>query len=473
MLILPDLLLLLLPFAVIGADLFLNPHHTFRPAYHAAWIGLVVIFVVQCFVPHDATATYLHAWKIAPWSLLLKQIFVATAAFATWLAAPYFLHREQRPRITRGGEFFAMLMFCTAGMSCVVSAQDLVTLFVGLELATIPLYVLTAFYRTETSSTEASMKYIVMGSLATALILFGYSLFYGATGKLDFASLAAFAATHPDDKLMLGGALFVLAAVGFKLAMVPFHMWAPDVYDGAPAPVTAFISTGSKAAALGFLILIFCGPLEPLRHGLMPLFAALAAISMFVGNVGALKQHNFRRFMAYSSIAQVGYLLLAFLAEKSFAAGSVIYYIAIYLAGNMAAFFVFSAVGSTRTEEISSLRGLSQTNPAIAAVLMLSMFSLAGVPPLAGFIGKFFLFTAAGSSGHYALLLFAAFNSVASLYYYMLLIKEAYIVKPAGENIRIVSPVVTNRALFITAAALIILGICPALNDLVFRSVGF
>ncbi len=472
MLILPDILLCLLPFVVLAADLFFNPRHDFKPGYRAAWAGLLVVFLVQCFAPHGASGLYLGGFRIAPWSLLLKQIFVAGALATAWLSAPYFENRLEHPRLTRGGEFFTMLTFCVTGMSVVVSSQDLVTLFVGLELATIPLYVMTAFYRTEEPSPEAAMKYIVVGSLATALILFGYSLFYGAVGRLDFASLAAFAAAHPDDKLLIGGALFVLTAVGFKLAMAPFHMWAPDVYDGAPTPVTAFISTGSKSAALGFLILVFCGPLEPLRVMFAPLFAALAAISMLVGNLGALSQVNFRRFMAYSSIAQVGYVLLAFLAAREFAAGAVIYYAAIYLVGNMAAFFVFSAVGRERTEELASLRGLSRSNPALAAALMLSMFSLAGVPPLAGFTGKFMLFSAAAAAGRNGLVLFAALNSVASLYYYMIVIKEAYISEPQTIQPPVISTPATNRILALATAGLLLLGLCPAFNNLVFRAVG-
>lgn len=474
MLILPDLLLLLLPFAVLAADLFFNAEHSFRPAYRAAWIGLVAVFVAQCLVPHDETHTYWHRFEIAPWSLLMKQLFVVATLATVWLAKPYFEHGlPHRPKLTRGGEFFTMLAFCAGGMSVIVSSRDLITLFVGLELATIPLYVMTAFHRSEEPSAEAAMKYIVMGSLATALILFGYSLFYGAVGSLDFESIAAFAQAHPKDPLLMSGTLFVLAAVGFKLAMAPFHMWAPDVYDGAPTPVTAFISSGSKAAALGFLLLVFCGPLEPLRVALMPLFAVLAALSMLVGNLGALRQPNFRRFMAYSSIAQVGYLLLAFVTDRAFAMGSVIYYVAVYLAGNLAAFFVISAVGRRRPEELSSLRGLSRSNPGLAAVLMLAMFSLAGVPPLAGFTGKFLLFAAAASTGHYALLFFAALNSVASLYYYMIVVKEAYIVAPADAMPTVDTPLETRRILALATVAMLLLGLWPAFNDAVFRATGF
>ena len=474
MLLLPDILLLLLPFAVLGADLSCGRRFGVNAGYRATWIGFAIVFLAQCLSPHDQSRIYLHRFEIAPWSLLMKQLFVLTGLVTTWLARPYFESgRPGRPKLTRGGEFFTMLAFCVGGMSVIVSSRDLITLFVGLELATIPLYVLTAFHRSENASSEAAMKYIVMGSLASALILFGYSLFYGAAGRLDFESLAAVTTGRPGDPLLVGGALFVLAAVGFKLAMAPFHMWAPDVYDGAPTPVTAFISSGSKAAALGFMLQLYFGPLQPLLPNLAPLIAALAALSMLIGNLGALRQPNFRRFMAYSSIAQVGYILLAFLADKPFAMGTVIFYVSVYLAGNLSAFFVFSAIGKHRTEDLASLRGLSSTNPGLAAVLMLSMFSLAGVPPLAGFTGKFFLFASAASSGHYVLLLFAALNSVASLYYYMLVIKEAYITEPSEALPPVVTPEATSRMLLAGTALMLLLGLWPLWNDVVFRAVGF
>ena len=474
MLLMPDILLMLLPFAVLMADLFFNRRHTHRPAFHVTWMGLVAVFATQCLVPHDSERVFLNAWRVAPWPLLFKQLFVVAALLTAWLAEPYFCKEgNKRGRLARGGEFYSLLVFCTAGMSAVVSAQDLITLFVGLEMATIPLYVLTAFYRGEEESAEAAMKYIVMGSLSTAIILFGYSFIYGASGVVHFKGIAEFAAAHPDDLLLRAGALLAIAAVGFKLAMVPFHMWAPDVYHGAPTPVTAFIASGSKTAAIGFLVLLFTGPLEPLRPALGPLFSGLAAISMFVGNLGALKQRNLRRFMAYSSIAQVGYILLAFLSAREILLGSLMYYLGIYLAGNMAAFFVFSLVGRNHDETLDGLHGLSRSNPGLAAVLMLAMFSLAGVPPLAGFTGKFLLFSSAAETGHYGLLLFAALNSVASLYYYMIVIKEAYIVQPSGEPVRLPVARATSGILLLLAVAMVVLGLWPAFHDIAFRAASF
>ena len=470
MLIVPDILLVLLALAIVAVDLVVHGRRDHRPCYRTAWIGLLVVLVVQCLLPRDGSAVYFNGYRITPWSMLFRQLFVACALLTVWLSEPYFREGgNRRGRLTRAGDFYAILVFSVIGMFTVVSACDLTMLFLGLEMATIPLYVLTAFQRNDETSGEAAIKYIVMGSLTTAIILFGYSLLYGAAGSLRFDAIRAYAAAHPADPLLLGGALFVLAAVCFKLAAAPFHMWAPDVYEGAPTPVTAYISVASKTAALGFMLLFFYGPLDPLRGTLAPVFVALAALSMAVGNLGALKQNNFRRFMAYSSVAQVGYILTAFLSDRAFVTGALVYYIAVYLAGNMGAFFVFSIVGQRREESLDSLHGLSRRQPVLAAVLLLCMFSLAGVPPLAGFTGKFLLFACAAQSGHYRLLLFAAFNSVASLYYYMLVIKDAYIAEPTEEAAAIEVPPVARVALALVTAALLTLGLWPGLNTLVFR----
>jgi NADH-quinone oxidoreductase subunit N len=469
MVLLPDILAVVLVFGVLAADLFFNDRRDYRVVNRTAWAGLLVVFASTFLVPLDADATFWHAYRVTGWTLLFKQVFTLAAAFTVLLAGPYFREGGNlRGRLVRAGDFHIMLLVAMVGMFVIVSARDLVTLFVGLEMATIPLYVMTAFHRGEAFSAEASMKYILMGSLATAIVLFGYSLVYGATGAVHFDALAAHATRRPEDPLLFLGALFVFAAAAFKLAAAPFHMWAPDIYEGAPTPVTAFISVASKAAALGFMLVLYFGPLDAMRGALDPVLVVLAVASMVVGNLGALKQTNFRRFMAYSSIAQVGYLLTAFLASRAFAAGAILFYLFVYLAGNLAAFFVFSVVGQSRKEEFAALHGLSRRNPGLAAVLLLAMFSLAGVPPLAGFLGKFQLFASAAESGRYVLLLVAALNSVVSLYYYMIVIKEAYITPATDDAPPHAVPPAARWCLAILTAMLLVLGLWPGLNDLVF-----
>ncbi len=468
-LLLPDALLLAAPFIVLFVDLFFNPQHDARPVRRTLSVTLLAVLAATgaALAWGAPEVVFLNAYRVAPWMLWFKACFAGAALVAARMAEPCFAGAEGQPaRLTRPGEFFTLLAFAAGGMSLTLSARDLITLFIGLELATIPLYVLAGYYRRHEDSTEGAMKYIIMGSLATAFVLFGYSLLYGAAGHLQFDALAAHLAAHPGDPLVRAAALFIFTAAAFKLALAPFHMWAPDVYHGAPLPVAAFLSTASKAAAAGFLVVLFYGPLAPIRPALAPVFAILAAVTMLVGNLGSLRQENFRRFMAYSSIAQAGYLLLAFLAERDFAVGALLYFLTVYLIANLAAFFVYALV---RGEGVAAVNGLARTHPALAAVLLLAFFSLAGIPPLAGFNGKFWLFTAAAGAGRYGLVLFAVLNAVVSLYYYMNVIRAAYIEPPpVGRSVKVPRDVAWLLALL--AALLLGLALCPAFNRAVFAA---
>ncbi len=459
-LIMPDILLVLLAFAVLIVDLFPSkiwPGATFR----IASLGLIAVFIWLCLLPKDIGVLYWGNYRCTPWTLGIKQLLALIGLFTVALSKSYFREGgNKRGTLTRPGEFLSILLFCLAGMFALLSSREWLTFFVGLELATIPLYILTAFAR-DTEGSEASMKYIFMGSLTTALLLFGISFVYGEVGSLHFAALNAVAldpAPHPYLGL---GLLFIFAGLGFKLAIPPFHMWAPDVYQGAPTPVTAFISTASKTAAIAALTLLICGPLEPMRQTLAPMLCMLSVIGMLLGNLGALKQNDFRRFIAYSSIAQAGYILLAFLGDRHSALSSSTYYLYVYAAGNFAVFFVMSIIGQKRTETFSSLHGLSVQSPGLAAVLMLSMFSLAGIPPLAGFLGKFLLFSSAASSGHYLLVFIAAANSVLSFYYYMLIVKAAYITQPEGEVLPLEINFLQRWCLIVLTLAMLVLGVTP------------
>jgi NADH-quinone oxidoreductase subunit N len=469
-LLLPDALLLLAPFVVLFVDLFFNPRHEARPVLRAlSWVLLAVggaLAAALCCGEREVV--FLHAYRVTPWMLWFKVCFTGAALVAARMAEGCFAVADGHPaRLTRPGEFFTLLAFAAGGMSVTVSALDLITLFIGLEMATIPLYVLSGFYRRHLDSAEGAMKFIIMGSLATAFVLFGYSLLYGATGHLQFSAIAAYLAEHPGDPLVRAAALFIFTAGAFKLALAPFHMWAPDVYQGAPLPVAAFLSTASKAAAAGFLVVLFYGPLAPVRPALAPVFAAFAAATMLVGNLGSLRQTNFRRFMAYSSIAQAGYLLLGFLAEREYAVGALLYFLVVYLTANLAVFFVYATV---RGEDVAAVNGLSRTNPALAAVLMLAFFSLAGIPPLAGFNGKFWLFAAAAGAGRYWLVLFAVLNSVVALYYYMNVIRAAYIEPPAADARPVKLPRADALLLFVLVALLLVLALWPAFNRAVFAA---
>lgn len=463
---LPEILLLAVGIAVLGSEVIRlgSGRSDTSVPYHLAWAGLATVLAALFLVPAGAAAFggYGTSASLVPW----KSVFAAAALGTVLLARSYFLAGgSARGLLDRPGAFHGLIVLCTFGMFALVSARDLLTFYLGLELATLPLYALVAFQPRDPLSAEAGSKYILFGGLSSALSLFGISLLYGACGGLRLDVLGAAAEADPANPLLGAGIFFLLGGLGFKLSMAPLHMWAPDVYEGAPTPVMAFLSVGSKAAAVGAMATLFLGPLDPLRDRLGGVFASAAVLSMVIGNLGALRQVNLRRFVAYSSIAQVGYMLMALLAEAGAARQALLYNLAVYGVSSFALFFVMSAVGRDRPENLAALRGLSRRNPALAALLALAMFSLAGIPPLAGFLGKFLLFSAVAAEGRYVLVTIAVANAVVSFYYYMQLVKQAYIAAPEGpmEEVRL-RP---GRILWLwsLAAALLALGLCPFLLD--------
>ncbi|MCW5202477.1 MAG: NADH-quinone oxidoreductase subunit N [Candidatus Electrothrix communis] len=473
-LLLPDILLVVLAALVMGYDLYKGKSDLVSTVpFTLSWAGLCGIFIVLLCLPYDQTVLYLGGYQVTGTALLFKQVFVLSALFAVLLSRPYFTPGgNERGILKYRSEFLFILLLCTFGMFTVVSSTDLLTLFIGMELATIPLYILSGFYKKDDLSVEASTKYIIMGSASTGLLLFGYSFFYGAAGSLTFEALAQACTANPQEPLLRLGMLFTLAAIGFKLTLFPFHMWAPDVYDGAPSPVTAFISVSSKAVAIAFLLILVYGPLAAMHSSLEPILLILAAATMTAGNLGALKQTRLRRFMAYSSIAQAGYIIMAMVGDAGAARSSIIFYLFVYAAGNYAVFFIISIIGRNGEENRSGLQGLGKSNPMLAAILMLSAFSLAGIPPLAGFMGKFFLFASAAEQGYYFIVVFAALNSTISLYYYLLLVKEAYIVQPAGETAPIIMDGIQKISLFVLTAIMLVSGLLPSFSSSVLAIAG-
>lgn len=463
-LLLPDFLLLFLATMVMMVDL-IRRQPLSTTSFHLSWAGLLVIFLALVSQPYDQEVMYLGTYKVTGTALLFKQIFVLSALCTVLLSASYFSQGgNTRGALKYRSEFYFILLLCTFGMFTVVSATDLLTLFIGMELATIPLYVLSGYQKDDSLSVEASTKYIIMGSLSTGFLLFGYSFLYGCAGSLSFEAILTFAQVSPTDPLLRLGVLFVLAAIGFKLTIFPFHMWAPDVYDGSPTPVTAFISVSSKAVAIAFLLILVYGPLAPLHGYLQPILLIMAGATMTIGNLGALKQTRLRRFMAYSSIAQAGYILMAMAGGAEAAYSSIIYYLFVYTAANYAIFFIISIVGREGSEEFKSLQGMGRKNPGLAAILMLTIFSLGGIPPLAGFMGKFLLFASAAQQGFYGMVVFAALNSTASLYYYLLLVKEAYIVQPPGSSKPLAVDSIQRLSLLLLTTAMVILGLVPIVS---------
>ena len=457
---LPDLSLLALGLIVLAADL---GREDGIMSFHIAWIGLLVISALLFLCPGSETAffgTYAVSSALALW----KQIFTWSALATVLISHSYFRPGgNARGALEKPAAYFALLLLCVQGMFALVSARDLLTFFLGLELATLPLYALAAFQPKDDDSVEAGAKYMLMGGFSSALGLFGLSFLYGAAGGLGFEALAA--AAHVGSATLWTGVLFLLGALGFKLAMVPMHMWAPDVYQGAPTPVMAFLSVGSKAAAVAGAAILFFGPLDALRSGLTGVISLAAVLSMVAGNLGAMRQTHLRRFVAYSSIAQVGYMLIAFLGNAESARLALQYNLVAYGATSFGLYYVMSKVGKDGPETIDGLRGLNARNPGLAALLLLCMFSLAGIPPLAGFLGKFLLFSAAAAQGHYLVVFLAVGNAAVSFYYYMQLVKAAYIAEPGTQMAALEIGIAGKAWVWGISGLLLVLGLCPALAD--------
>jgi len=329
-------------------------------------------------------------------------------------------------RFRNVGEYYALLFFSALGMMLMASAGDLLTLYLGLEIATLSLYVLVAFAKDRPRSAEAGLKYVVLGATSSAVYIYGASLIYGSAGTTLFSGLME-AARGPAQAGLMVGAMMVLAALSFKVAAVPFHMWAPDVYQGAPSTVTAFLSTASKAAGFAALLRVFHGPIGRAAPEWLVVVAVLAALSMIVGNLLAIPQRDIKRMLAYSGIAQAGYALVGLASPTPLGTLATTFFLFQYLFTNLGAFLIVSLLGRGHEDEIVDYNGLSRRNPVLAFALLLLLLSLGGIPPLSGFWGKLFVFWAAADSGQYGLVFIGVLASVVSLYYYLMVARAMYI----------------------------------------------
>lgn len=339
------------------------------------------------------------------------------------------------------GEYYALVLFATTGMILMVQAAHFMVLFLGLEIFSIAIYILVGLARHEKRSNEAAVKYVLLGGFASGFLLYGLTFIYGATGSLSMNAIAAYLGkgqTVFNPYLILGSAL-VLVGFAFKLALVPFHLWTPDVYEGAPTPVTAYMAVGVKASVFGALVRTFWVALPTVHPHWTMFFAALAAITMTVGNLMALAQDSVKRMLAFSSIAHAGYLFIAVVADSQEALTALLVYLLAYTVMNVGAFGVMVTVQNRQEsgERLEDFRGLGGRSPFLAACMALFLFSLAGIPPTAGFVGKFMVFSAAVQSGYTWLVIVAVINSVMAAYYYLRVVVTIY--RPGEESAMVFS----------------------------------
>lgn len=421
-------------FAVIG--LIFGAYDKKR-AYNGAALIAIVGFITVAYLVHltdqylvslkaDYVATAFHnLFRFDPFAVVMKCLVLIGGAMTAILSWRY-LPEQKDGRY----EFYVLMMLSTLGMMLMVSANNFLTLYVGLELQSLALYVLAAFHRDGIRSTEAGIKYFILGALSSGMLLFGISFIYGFSGTIEFYDVARML-DGVDMKHSLGlmiGIVFMLAGLAFKVSAVPFHMWTPDVYEGAPTPVTAFFAIAPKIAALGLFVRVLAGPLLNSPEIWQQVVVFLSAASMLVGAVGALRQTNIKRLMAYSSIGHMGFVLMGLAAASLEGIKALTAYMIIYVIMSVGA---FACILSMRrqgklVEGISDLRGLSKTNPIMALCLLVILFSMAGIPPLAGFFAKFYIIIAALHSNLYWLAIFGVVASVISAYYYLNIVKIMY-----------------------------------------------
>jgi NADH-quinone oxidoreductase subunit N len=396
------------------------------------------------------------AYVLDDFSLFLHALILAVAIVAV-LISPSYLRATAADR----GEYYALVLFSVVGMLGLVSCLELVSLFVALEIMSVALYAAAGLHRGRPESTESAMKYFLTGAFSSAFFLYGVALLYGVSGStwVDRIATAVGAARGGQAALALLGAGLLLVGFGFKVASVPFHMWAPDVYEGAPTTVTALMAAGVKAAAFGGFLRVFLRALPALADQWQPAVAVLALLTMVVGNLGALAQSNLKRMLAYSSVAHAGYLLTALVAAPGGGTEAVLFYLVAYAVVNLGGFGALAALAREGREPLSldDVAGLAQRRPALAAALAVFMVSLTGVPVSAGFVGKFYLFRAAVDAGYVTLALVGFLMSVVSAYYYLRVVVAMYMRDPVGEDSW--APVSPASAVALAFSAVVILGL--------------
>ncbi|MCU0377002.1 MAG: NADH-quinone oxidoreductase subunit N [Bacteroidales bacterium] len=425
----------------------------------------VIIFAIVTvvgFLPLPEGSIFGDMFRATRTTSLMKNILNIGTLIVFIQSYSWLGRAENRDRIH---EYFMLLMTTLIGMNFMISAGHFLMFYIGIELATIPLAALAAYERFRNRSAEAGIKLILSSALSSGILLFGLSMIYGTTGSLYFSEVAA---AVRDMPLVILGFIFFFSGMAFKMSLVPFHLWTADVYEGAPVNVASYLSVISKgAAAFIFIIILFT---------VFPIIIAtwektiwvIAVLTITIGNLFALRQKNMKRFLAFSSIAQAGFFLLGFIGGNQLGMTTVIYYALVYIFSNLAAFGVVSVIAEkTGRESMDDYDGLYRTNPGLSIAMMLAMFSLAGIPPVAGFFGKFFLFVAAAEKGYYVLVTIAVLNTIIALYYYLLVVKAMFINRNEAPIEPFKSDSMSKLGLAICLAGIIVTGFASSIFEMI------
>ena len=427
--ILPELVLAIMAMALLMYGVFRGDKSVGSVSWLAV-LSLLTVGIIMSFLPESMQSAFAGQFVVDQFAHFMKWLVILGSAIAVLMSMNY----NEREGITRF-EFPVLILFAALGMLLMISANDLISLYVGLELQSLALYVIAAFRRDSTKSSEAGLKYFVLGALSSGMLLYGASMIYGFAGTTRFDTLATlFTGPNADPGVgVVVGLVFLLAGLAFKVSAVPFHMWTPDVYEGAPTPVTAFFAVAPKIAAIALLVRTMVGPFGELFEQWQQIVILISILSMLLGALAAIWQQNLKRLLAYSSIGHVGYALVGLAAGSKEGITGIGVYMAIYLAMNVG---TFCCVLSMRrqglmAEGIDDLAGLARNHPMMAAAMAVFMFSMAGIPPLAGFFGKLYVFLAAVNEGLYTLAIIGVLTSVVGAYYYLRIVKIMYFDEPA------------------------------------------
>jgi NADH-quinone oxidoreductase subunit N len=471
--IMPEIILSAIAMVLLLVNVFVPSQQKGYLAY-LSLIGIVVTMVVTVGGWGDPVLAFNDSVILDKFAVFFKMVCLLAAGLAILISDQYLTKEEYNQ-----GELYPLILFATVGMMLMAAATDLMTVFLGIELLSISLYVLAGFMRDNIRSNEAGLKYFLLGAFSTGFLLYGMALVYGATGTTQINTIASYAAQNNlavTSPLFLIGMVLIGTGFCFKIAAAPFHMWTPDVYEGAPTPMTAFMSAGPKAAGFAVFMRVFIIAFPTLQADWTPLLWILAVITMTVGNITALKQDNIKRVLAYSSIAHAGYALVGFTAANEIGYAGILFYLLSYTFMNIGAFAIIILVGKKgeSNNNVSDYTGLGFKHPLLAMCLSMFLFSLAGIPPFAGFIGKFYLFSGAVKAGYIWLAVIGVLNSAASVYYYLRIMVYMYMKKPEEEfDWFKVSPMV-GFAILLCVAGVLIPGVVPsALLTIVQQAIMF
>lgn len=458
-LIMPEIILCFFAILILIVDPFLQKGKKMASA-HLSWIAIALAFVANLSLWDFQEITFSDMFLVDNYATFFKFIFLVGSFLIVFVSMNY-LKRED----IFHGEYFSLILFSTLGMMLLASGFDLVVIFLGLEIMSVSLYVLTGFKRGDLRSNEASLKYFLMGAFATGFLLYGIVLIYGSVGSTNLEEIIKSIALGEtgSNLLVWAGAGLLLVGFGFKIASVPFHMWVPDVYQGAPTPVTAFISAGPKAAGFAALLRVFLFSFGTIQVDWVMIIWIMSALTMTVGNVIAIAQSDIKRMLAYSSIAHAGYVLVALVAGGENGVSSALFYLLAYTFMNIGAFTIVILLGRKGEENtaLDDYSGLGSRSPLLAILMTVFMFSLAGFPPTAGFMGKFYVFSAAVKSGFVGLVIIGVLNSLVSVYYYLRVVVIMFMHPPQPGAQRVPVAFGAGLVLLIAIWGVLHLGILP------------